>query len=1189
MAYQPKSYRKFVATAATATLVASAVAPVASLAAFKDVQGEELTKAVDFVVAEKIAQGYADGVTFGTADSVKRIDAAVMIAKALKLDPATATASTFTDVPKDRAGYVNALYAIGAVNGKTTTQFDVSSNITRAEMAKILVDAFGLVANNNSGTTYSDVSPRFKNYVKAIVDNGAMDAASATSFGAEAKITRGEVATALYRIMNKAVAPSVVGVSAINATTVEVAFKDAVTDVESLDFSIEGLKISNAAVKQTDSKVVVLTTEAQTGDKEYTVKSGETTLGKFKGLSAVIPTGIKVTTPSIQGTLGKEVTVKASVTVPEGQSKAGIPVTFNITNSGSLNAPQVVEVKTNADGVASYSYTRYQASNDSVVAYSTGDRTKFSTGTVYWANSLTLTEVTESNTLANGAKKVYKVKANSYATAYDAAGNALYNYVNVAFAENLDVTPDKLVRGVNVIDTGVTTNASYPSQVTTGGVNEVRVKVNASGEATFTLTGANASVTPIVFVDADTKNGKLGATELQASASTVKFELTHTLGLAITAKGVTNAAAMNASGVGVGGRDYTVTVTDKDGKVAPAGTKAYVTFAEGSYSTDKAAYILNADGSYTPVNKNTRYEITVTGTKGEATFTLVGNRDAFAAPTVYLETGSEFALDKNDLQVVGETTYFVNAVVTNATLTATNAAGKAVSTLPSSQSAFFNYQSVDQNGFDYYVGTGSYEVSYQVTAHFADVTVFGTFGSKLVKKGTTETVKVQASAGKASLEVRSENVSSNVTVQASASQVSLPNQSATIAFTKGTQLPSVYTGAVTTINTATNSLTFAGYDAVKYSTSSFKNAAGVVIDEAKFESLVGAGLAAGDNVLVTAVQNADGTYTLEIESITPVTPGTPGTGTISTAVLSADGTKLTLTFDKNLLASSVVAGDFTTSDVAETIAIGSVSGNTVVLNVTNVAAASTVDVVADNIVFADGTSNAVLSKAITQPVVNKISVLTTNDANVKAAAEVLAKGSVTVGAKTATATVATGEVQEAFNGLKIKFVQDGTSTGNPAASYNATTNEVTVSLGYVDANNTLALMNTAIQGLTDNGNIDFSTITLTGTALAFADVAAAQTITLAGGVSLTAAQVGEYEFTLENNLTVGDVITLNGKTYVAGTDFVVGSSATVTAANLAAAIVGKDTRFATAVAAVGVITLTDAVADGAAAPTLSIK
>ncbi|MGE7917426.1 S-layer homology domain-containing protein [Viridibacillus sp. NPDC093762] len=983
---------------------------------------------------------------------------------------------------------------------------------------------------------------------------------------------------------------------AINNTTVEVTFAEAqkASDISAGRFKIEGLEVTNASVKQTDDKVIVLTTAAQTGGKTYTVALDGVKSRTFKGVSNVLPTAITNVTPSLQGIIGKEVTVKTQVDVPAGQSKEGIAVTFNITNSadtsvGNFGKKITAEAFTDANGVASYSYTQYVAgTDDTVEAYPTGNASlKATAAKVYWGNTerLTITEVTTGNALANGSKKVYKVKAQNYATAYDANNKALYNYVNVAFAENVNVTPDKLVRGASIEDTGISGNASYPSQVTTGGVNKVQVKLDANGEATFTVTGSNAAVTPIVFVDAATKDDKLASTELQAKAATVTFALSHTLGLAVKAEGVQNAAAINVGnannkGTGEGGRSYTVTVTDKDGKVAPAGTKAYVTFAEGSYSTDKKAYILNGT-SRVEANKTVRHEISVTGTKGEATFTLVGDHDAYAAPTVYLENGKEFGLDKADLQIVGETTYFVNAVVNNALLTVVDADGKEVTTLPTTKTAYFNYDSVDQNEFEYFTGNGNYEVSYQVTAHFADVTANG----KVVKKGTTETIKVNASAGKAVLAVTSENVGSNVTVNASASQASLPNKTASIAFTKGSQLPAVYTGVISSIDTSKNTLTFAGYDAIKYSTSSFKNEQGIVINEAKFEEYVTDALAAKKKVTVSAVQGTDGTYVLEIEKIEN---GSVVTGTITKAELNAAGDELTVTFDKDLKASSVVYADFTLTGVASG-SIKSVSGNKVVLNVTGASTSSTVAVAADSVEFTDGSSNsAITAKPVTQPVVNKISTLSTTKQNIKGATEVLAKGDVTVDTKTVTATVTAGEDQAAYNGLKIKFV-GSTTAATPSAAYNSSDKEVTVTLGYSDGNNTLSNVNTAIQGLAAHGTIDFAKITLTGTALESADVATAKTITLGKGVTAATATAGVYAFTISNNLSSGDVITVNGKSYVAGTDFTVGSTNVVTATNLAVAIEATDKRFATVTSAAGVITLTDATADGAAKPTLSIK
>ena len=62
MAYQPKSYRKFIAGAAAVAVVAPVVAPVASLAAtnFTDVEGQYV-HAVEFLASKGI-QGYGNGI-----------------------------------------------------------------------------------------------------------------------------------------------------------------------------------------------------------------------------------------------------------------------------------------------------------------------------------------------------------------------------------------------------------------------------------------------------------------------------------------------------------------------------------------------------------------------------------------------------------------------------------------------------------------------------------------------------------------------------------------------------------------------------------------------------------------------------------------------------------------------------------------------------------------------------------------------------------------------------------------------------------------------------------------------------------------------------------------------------------------------------------------------------------------------
>lgn len=647
----------------------------------------------------------------------------------------------------------------------------------------------------------------------------------------DGKLANGEINGAEYKD-GVLVAKDIASVKAINGTTVEVTFKEAqkADDVKAADYKIEGLEVKNAAVKQTDSKVVVLTTSAQEAAKEYTLVYKEADTKTFTGVSAVIPTSVKITKGSQQGVIGKEVTVEAQVTVAEGQSKAGIPVTIvvdsNKDSNGSNSDNNIakdykVEVYTDENGVAKYSYTQYASnSEDTVTAYPTGDASvKSLAGIVYWgqAQRLALTEVTEGNTLANQAKKVYKI----------ASPELKDGYVFVAFKENVDVTPDKVVKGASVVETTTLSgSSSYPYQVTTGGKQYVAVKLDSKGEATFTVTGTETTVTPIVFSDKQFNTGtnnivdkddkaKLDVTELQAAAPAVTFGKSFTNQLEVAATGTQNAAYGTVTQgtnlfttSNVGGRIYTATVKTADGKIAPAGTKVKVAFKKGDFSTDKAVYAQgNSESTATLINSTSVViDAEVKGNEGKATFKVAGVKDAFAKPTVFFDNGQPFqpGLDDADLQVTGEFTYFVNAVVKNASLT-TNAAHNN-NKVTADKPVTFTYTALDQNDQAYEVaGTTQFQTSFQVAATNSDVVVYkvdGTTALGTVKAGTTETFKVDSTdRTTAQIVVKTKDLVSPavVNVQASASQVSLPNKSVSVEFTKVT---TAVENAVAKINAA---------------------------------------------------------------------------------------------------------------------------------------------------------------------------------------------------------------------------------------------------------------------------------------------------------------------------------------------------------------------------------------------------
>ncbi|WP_107839197.1 S-layer homology domain-containing protein [Metasolibacillus meyeri] len=600
MANQPKKYKKFVATAATATLVASAIVPAASAASLSDIADNTHKEAINALVDAGIISGYPDG-TFQPNKQLTRSDVVKLLGKYLvsegyevptdyKSNPRFAD---LTSASNDELLQYAAVVADNGVFNGSNGRLLAGDAITRENMAIVLVRMVNTlndvsleeyVASQDFTREVKDINAAKAEARTAIDVLDFYDITTVSNFLPKNTVTRGQFATFLNNVINADFtgASATTGVvKAINNTTVEVTFANTVGTVTASDFTIEGLEVKSAAAKQSDAKTVVLTTSAQEAGKEYTVSYKGDVVGKFVGKELVLPTAIDITEKSLQEVVGNQVTVKAQVTVAEGQSKENIPVTFNIVNNygdnstGTLNQPIVAEALTNADGVATYTYTRYAqtsqqiASSDEVQAYATGKASVRSFSKVYWASikPLTVTELAEGNSVNNGAKKQYKIKAalyhaEGYTQAFTENGQVYPagNYVNVAFKENIDVTPDKAVKTVDVID-GNGKNLGYPGQFTTSlgdqsqGVKVVKVQLDRNGEAIITLTGSNAEVTPIVFVDnkenpqnATGNRGRFNATELFAEAPKLTFGKVQNLQLELESLGTEYAAAYATAG-----------------------------------------------------------------------------------------------------------------------------------------------------------------------------------------------------------------------------------------------------------------------------------------------------------------------------------------------------------------------------------------------------------------------------------------------------------------------------------------------------------------------------------------------------------------------------------------------------------------------------------------------------------------
>ncbi|MFJ7977694.1 S-layer homology domain-containing protein [Peribacillus sp. NPDC096379] len=429
MAYKQNSYLKFVATAATATLVVGAVAPLASAASFTDVSGK-YKEAVDFVVS-KGANGFSE-TSFGVSQDIKRVDAAVLLVKVLDLDIEAAPASGFTDVPNRAVKYVNALKAAGITNGKSATKFDADSKITRGELAIWIQKGFELKGDGTTG--FTDVSDRYKQAVSALVTNKITSGTTPTQFGTDSHAKRGDYAMFLYKAanMNPEVA-EVTGVNAINAKEIEVKF-GAEVNIDAAKFTVtEGTKDVPVTKKLSDDKKsVILTVSPLTNKAVYvvTVEDVKTVTGKdvAKAVELLLfndevnPTVSSISTPkgtlkvTFSEKLDETKDVKVVVNGAELTKKpVGNSVTFTKSELTALNLETGKSFSVIVDGASDLvgnSMALYQGnavySVEKDVTAPIVSEVKFDTLTVNESDSKATIQVNFSEELSNAGSVVVK-------------------------------------------------------------------------------------------------------------------------------------------------------------------------------------------------------------------------------------------------------------------------------------------------------------------------------------------------------------------------------------------------------------------------------------------------------------------------------------------------------------------------------------------------------------------------------------------------------------------------------------------------------------------------------------------------------------------------------------------------------------------------------------------------------------
>ncbi|MFD1358997.1 S-layer homology domain-containing protein [Fictibacillus halophilus] len=261
-----KSYRKFMATGLSAAVVASVVAPVAGAAAsYTDVKDTHWAKeAIDYVSEVGYMQGNGKG--FAPDTNMTRAEAAQLFTNIFGIADESLT-EDFSDV-SEKDWFHDAVAAVlehEIMNGMGNDKFAPNANLTRGQLAAIVVRAYGFEGAEGSEHSFSDIEGHmFEEEISILASLGLVNGVGGDKFAPDAHVTRAQMAQIIYNIDNPAdFLPVVTAVEAVDTKTVEVTVEGSWTqeDVDALveagyELTVEGEeshKVGKVTVKAADA------------------------------------------------------------------------------------------------------------------------------------------------------------------------------------------------------------------------------------------------------------------------------------------------------------------------------------------------------------------------------------------------------------------------------------------------------------------------------------------------------------------------------------------------------------------------------------------------------------------------------------------------------------------------------------------------------------------------------------------------------------------------------------------------------------------------------------------------------------------------------------------------------------------------------------------------------------------------
>ena len=175
--------------------------PSLAVSSFKDVpQNHWAYTEITALADQGIIKGHTDGY-FRPLDSVTRAQSAMMIVRALDIPTDNRPDPNFKDVSPATSGYaeIAALVDLGVF--AKAENFNPTQPATRAQVSKILVEAFELKGKGPGIKAFTDVpaSQWYYSYVDTLVHNAITTGTTTTTFSPHQRVDRVQMAVFIHR------------------------------------------------------------------------------------------------------------------------------------------------------------------------------------------------------------------------------------------------------------------------------------------------------------------------------------------------------------------------------------------------------------------------------------------------------------------------------------------------------------------------------------------------------------------------------------------------------------------------------------------------------------------------------------------------------------------------------------------------------------------------------------------------------------------------------------------------------------------------------------------------------------------------------------------------------------------------------------------------------------------------------